>query len=361
MRIKTTWASWLALSVFLAAVSAASADEWIDLFDNETLFGWTSFGEAEWRVSDGTLMCGKGAGGWLATTSQFKDFELVAKIRVGASGSAGLVVRAGLEGHWSENGSSAIILTEPKSPKPGWREVVVKADGDTVTATVDGQAVEVLGGGRARGYVGVQFHRNKRVEVASMKLRPLNLKPIFNGKDLSEWNILPDHASKFAVVDGAINITDGNGQIETKATFKDFVLQLDVISNGEHLNSGVFYRGPVGIFWKGYEAQVRNQWLKDDRTKPVDFGTGGNYGNQPARKVAATDGEWFTMTILCEGNHTAVWVNGYLASDFLDTRPVSGESNGKEGYVPGPGTIHLQGHDPTTDLSFKNIVLQEYE
>ena len=41
-------------------------------------------------------------------------------------------------------------------------------------------------------------------------------------------------------------------------------------------------------------------------------------------------------------------------------RPVSAESQGKAGYVPGPGTIHLQGHDPTTDLSFKNIVVQPY-
>ena len=57
----------------------------------------------------------------------------------------------------------------------------------------------------------------------------------------------------------------------------------------------------------------------------------------------------------------AVWVNGYQVSDFTDTRPVSPDANGKAGYVPGPGTIHLQGHDKTTDLSFRNIVIQEYK
>ncbi|MCC6143404.1 MAG: DUF1080 domain-containing protein, partial [Candidatus Hydrogenedentes bacterium] len=110
----------------------------------------------------------------------------------------------------------------------------------------------------------------------------------------------------------------------------------------------------------GYESQVRNQWLKDDRTKPVDFGTGGMYGVQEARKVNSTDGEWFSKTIIANGNHFAVWVNGLLVSDFVDTRPISEESDGKNGYVPAAGTINLQGHDPTTDLSFKNMNIQVY-
>ncbi len=196
--------------------------------------------------------------------------------------------------------------------------------------------------------------------MSEAKLKPLNLKPIFNGEDLTGWNVIPGHKSEFSVIDGALNIKNGNGQIETADVYKDFVLQLDIFSNGDHLNSGVFYRTPVGVFWKGYEVQVRNQWQGDDRTKPVDFGTGGNYGNQPARMVVSSDREWWHETIVVEGNHTAVWVNGYQVSDFTDTRPVSKDAQGKAGYVAEPGTINLQGHDPTTDLSFKNINIQEY-
>jgi len=343
---------------FLAA--AAYADEWINLFDNETLFGWMPVGDAQWQVADKNIECGAGSGGWLATTSQFADFELVVKMRVAADGSTGLAVRAGLDGHPSENGGSVILLKEAKGSTPDWHEITITANGDTVTAKVDGKDAEILGGGAKRGHIGFQYHRKGKVEIASAKLRPLNAKPIFNGKDLEGWNVIPGHKSEFKVVDGAINIKNGNGQIETAGTYKDFVVQLDVFSNGDHLNSGVFYHGPVGIFWKGYECQVRNQWANDDRTKPVDFGTGGNYGNQPARKVVSSDREWFTLTIVCDGNHAAVWNNVYLVSDYFDARPVSPESQGKEGFVPGPGTIHLQGHDPTTDLSYKNILLQEY-
>ncbi|MDQ1258058.1 MAG: hypothetical protein QG656_2667 [Candidatus Hydrogenedentes bacterium] len=349
--------------VALALMPMAHAqDGWINLFDQETLFGWTVLGNAEWGVAEGVMAVkhAKGTSGWIATTSQFGDFELTAKVRVQDGGSAAIAVRAGLSGHPSENGGSWVTLSEPEKTQPDYRTVAITAQGDKVTATVDGTAVEVLGGGSACGYIGILYQCTAKVEVSEMRLKPLGFTPLFNGQNLDGWNIIPDHASVFSVVDGAINIKNGNGQIETAGLYKDFLLQLDIISNGDSLNSGVFYRGPVGVFWKGYESQVRNQWTRDDRTRPVDFGTGGNYGNQQARKVVSSDREWFQKTVVCSGNHTAIWINGYLASDWLDMRAVSPESNGKEGYVPGPGTIHLQGHDPTTDLSFKNINIQVY-
>ncbi len=353
-----------ALCAAACALPAGAADEghWINLFDGETTFGWTSIGDAKWSVKDKVLTGESGTGGMIATTSRFQDFELTAKIRVKAECSTGLAVRAGLDGHPAENGSGVIWISEAKGSKSPWHEISVKAQGNKLEATVDGKSQEISST-NARGYVALLYHHNGGavVELSEAKLRPLGGESIFNGKDLQGWNIIPERKSVFSVVDGALNIKNGNGQIETAKTWKDFTLQLDIFSNGEHLNSGVFYRGPVGEFWKGYESQVRNQWEGDDRTKPVDFGTGGNYGNQASRKVVSSDKEWFQKTIVTDGNHTSVWINGYQASDFYDTRPVNNQGNGKVGYVPGPGTIHLQGHDPTTDLSFKNIVLQSYD
>lgn len=360
-------AAFLVLSAFEARAAGMLSKEdaaagWINLFDGETLFGLTSLGDSQWKADGGNLVAETGTGSWIASNARFTDFELYAKIRIAKDQTSGLVIRGGLEGHPSETGGAVVPLTS-KGDK--WLEIKVTADREKVTAVVDGMEIEGLTCQNARGHVGVQFHTyhknaKNKVEVAELKLKPLNLKPIFNGKDLSEWNIIPGHKSVFAVVDGAINIKNGNGQIETKGTYKDFCLQLDIYSNGEHLNSGVFYRGPVGVFWKGYESQVRNHWVGEDRTKPVDFGTGGNYGNQPSRKVVSSDREWFKKTVVVDGNHASVWINGFLASDYLDTRAISPEKDGKNGYVTGPGTIHLQGHDPTTDLSFKNIQVLPY-
>jgi len=373
----------LGAAIALAASTTAAAEPkmlskdeaaagWINLFDGETVFGWTASGDAQWKVDGGNIVCETGSGGALATTSEFADFKFSAKVRVSAEDMAGIAVRADLDGHPSENGSPLLIIREPNGGGAEWHTVEIEANGATVSAKVDGKDAEIRGT-RGRGHIAFFYYGHGdrspkgqgwdyriKLAVAEAKLQPLNLKPIFNGKDLSGWNVIPDHKSVFTVIDGALNIKNGNGQIETAELFKDFALQLDIFSNGDHLNSGVFYRGPVGVFWKGYESQVRNDWKGDDRTKPNDFGTGGNYGNQPSRKVVSSDREWFTKTVVVTGNHASVWLDGYQTSDFTDNRPVHPENDGKNGYVPGPGTIHLQGHDPTTDLSFKNIKAGEY-
>ncbi|HPO17232.1 MAG TPA: DUF1080 domain-containing protein [Candidatus Hydrogenedentes bacterium] len=364
MMVMALLAGFVTVSAFAQTVAEG---QWINLFDKESTFGWLQFGDAQWKVANGELTATEGTGGWLVTTTQFADFEVAAKIKVTNEGTMTFTVRAALDGHPSETGAGALTIPAGEAV---WHEIAVKAVGADVTATLDGKAVEGFGASAKRGHIGISFDcyhgdkgRKTEVAISEVKLRPLNLTSIFNGKDLTGWNILPKHKSVFSVVDGSMNIKNGNGQIETAGTYKDFVLQLDIMANGtleKPLNSGVFFRGPVGVFWKGYESQVRNEFSDGDRSKPVDFGTGGLYGVQGARKVVPEEKKWFQKTVICEGNHIAVWVDGYQVTDYFDTRPVSPEDDGKNGFVPGPGTIHLQGHDPTTDMFFKNINLQEY-
>ena len=77
----------------------------------------------------------------------------------------------------------------------------------------------------------------------------------------------------------------------------------------------------------------------------------------PARKEVAKDGEWFTLTVLAHGNHFATWVNGVQVVDWTDERPRS--DNARTGCRLEAGHISIQGHDPTTDLSFRNIRIAE--
>jgi hypothetical protein len=69
------------------------------------------------------------------------------------------------------------------------------------------------------------------------------------------------------------------------------------------------------------------------------------------------DGEWFTMTIVVQGNHFATWVNGVQETDWYDNRPPS--DNPRTGYRREAGHLSIQGHDPTTDLSFRNLRIAE--
>jgi len=97
----------------------------------------------------------------------------------------------------------------------------------------------------------------------------------------------------------------------------------------------------------------------DNRAEPVDYGTGGIYNRQPARKVVANDNEWFVLTLVAHGSHIATWVNVYQVTDFVDTRPVD-QTNARRGTRTAAGVISIQGHDPTTNLSFRNIRIAEF-
>ena len=69
------------------------------------------------------------------------------------------------------------------------------------------------------------------------------------------------------------------------------------------------------------------------------------------------DNEWFTMTVIAQGRYIATWVNGYQTVDWTDERPAN--DNPRNGYRAAKGTLSLQGHDPTTDLLFRNIRIVE--
>ena len=107
--------------------------------------------------------------------------------------------------------------------------------------------------------------------------------------------------------------------------------------------------------WQGYESQIKTASCSIAR--PMDYGTGGIYNRQKARKVVPDDFVWFHKTLVVSGDHMAAWVNGYQVSDFTDTRPAN--DNAREGLRLKAGTLAIQGHDRTTDLSFRKIRIAE--
>ncbi|HTN74465.1 MAG TPA: DUF1080 domain-containing protein, partial [Pirellulaceae bacterium] len=139
--------------------------------------------------------------------------------------------------------------------------------------------------------------------------------------------------------------------------YGDFVLQMACISNAPNLNSGLFFRCIPGEDMNGYECQIHNGMKNNDPTKPLDCGTGGFYRRSDARRIVAKDLEWFELTLIATGPHMAAWVNGVQVSDWTDTRKA--DANPRKGLRLEKGTLMLQGHDPTTNLSFKNIVVGE--
>lgn len=352
---------------------------WILLFDGETTFGWNSRGEAKWTVQDGVIRAEPGfGGGFLATTSEFADYALRAEFWIDEKANSGVFLRAPLEGGITALNTYEVNIFDPHEKWPTgsinevakaaeqvktsgkWNRCEITADGDHLVVRVNGiTTVDVRDSKHTRGAIALQnFNGQGDIRFRSIKLKPLRTQPIFNGNDLTGWKEVPGRKSVFSITsEGWLNVKNGNGDLQSEGQFGDFIFQLDIISNGKHLNSGVFFRALPGQFWSGYEAQIRNQWQGEDRTKPVDYGTGGIYNRQPARRVVSTDHEWFTMTILAHGPHLATWVDGIQVTDFTDTRPP--RQSARQGYRAEPGVLSLQGHDPTTDLSFRNLRIAE--
>ncbi len=359
---------------------AEVSEGWILLFDGETDFGWTPRGEARWEVRDGVIQYRPGSGGgMLSTTTEFADFQLQADFWIDAVANSGVFLRCPTAGEitatnayevniydqhpsWPTGSINEVARSAVAASTVGkWNSYEILAHGSHLVVKLNGQTtVDTTNAAHARGTVAIQNLKGEgMVRFRNLKLRPLGLKPIFNGKDLTGWKEIPDRKSVYSVTpEGWLNVKNGNGDLQSEGAYGDFVFQLDIISNGTHLNSGVFFRALKGQFWSGYESQIRNQWQGDDRTKPVDFGTGGIYNRQPARRVVSTDREWFTKTIIAHGPHLATWINGIQVADFTDTRAPN--DNARQGYRAKPGVLSLQGHDPTTDLSFRNLRLAEF-
>lgn len=301
---------------------------WLALYDGVSDFGWLKEGEVEW--STGHIKLSGATSASIASTSAFGSFDLIMEYRF--EGGQG-----GFEFLYGDGQSKLTRTHEPK---------------DQTIDRIEFHCPNM----KKTDRIMIRTLPGTTLIIKSIKLKPLELKDIFNGKNLSGWKAVENNQTKtqFSITDaGELRLQNGPGDLQTEDSWDDFVLQLDVKSNGKHLNSGVFYRCLPGRFWSGYEAQIRNQWEGENRHKPVDFGTGGIYNRQPARVVVSNDHEYFKLTIIAHGTHMATWVNGYQVTDFTDKAKLG--NNARRGAKIEAGPISLQGHDPTTDLSFKNI------
>jgi hypothetical protein len=353
------------------------ADGWLLLFDGKTPFGWTVKGNA--KVENGELvLSGTAKGETVArTTTAFSNCEFRFQYRYlpDSKMANGQVVFRG-------------VSLDFKTPKPGlgpWVDVKYTV-GDVskyyyrVQGGEGGWTGPFLGGWKGLASpLEIRVGFRGKIAVRNVRLRPVGLKSIFNGKDLTGWKVFPGKKSKFTVTDkGELHVKDGPGDLQTEGKWKDFVLQLECRTNGKHLNSGVFFRCRAGEYQNGYEAQIRNQFtaepkqrykieecdpqthtivIKEITSRAVDYGTGAIYRRMPARLQASKDNEWFTMTVVAQGAHLATWVNGIQVVDWDDCRPRS--DNARKGCCLNAGHISLQGHDPTTDLNFRNFRIAE--
>lgn len=365
---------------------------WIALYDGVTTLGWKpntdddrwSRGKAPLRLSaDDPTTPNEDVPGLLLTTTVFADYELRFDVRLEEGGNSGVFLRTPrnpqdpavdcyefniCDSHETYPTGSLVgrkRIEADIQAEGQWTTFHLRVEGSTIQAEMNGQPIleftDTSENRRRIGHIGLQQNEG-RVEFRNVFLKPLGTSPIFNGSDLTGWREVPGSQAEFNVEDGTLHVTGGPGFLETERTWDDFVLQLEVRTNVEETNSGIFFRAQPGTEEapsNGYELQIHNGYEGDDRTKPNDygagFGTGAIFRRQPARRIVADDNEWFTLTLAAHGPHFASWVNGYQVTDWTDDREP--HENPRRGKRLEAGHISLQGHDETTDVSFRHIRL----
>jgi hypothetical protein len=415
MRTSTVLLNAAVLSLLLSATPTLHAADhnrltpeqvaagWITLFDGESLAGWQKTGDADWHVANGEFRVAKGEAGWLMTTSELADYELHVEFKAPAKTNSGVFLRTPLDPKDPTRDCIEVNIAPSNNPFPtasvvGRTRVALSPVGYSV-ATPQGRQERRQGGPREsldpwddawhafdlaldgfdlrirldgvlltttrldpettprRGRIGLQF-REGEVAFRNVRLKPLGLQPMLTGRDLAGWNTSMTRDSKFTVADnGELHVKNGPGILETEASYGDFVMQLECFVDGEGLNSGVFFRSIPRDYANGYESQINNGVKDGDPTKPVDAGTGAIYRRTAVGRVVSRDREWFAKTIVAAGPHIAVWVDGEQVTDWTDERPP--HDNPREGCRTAAGTISLQGHDPTTNLRFRNLRIAE--
>ncbi len=357
------------------------ADGWILLFDGETTFGWDSAGKP--AVREGVLVFGGDKDVRASTTTAFRDYELKLEYLIEKNAKDAASVT------WQPTKFEKLGIS--LRTYKGWVSASLKVRNGEISGSIEDSSdsplvtityIDTITRPKLPSTIQkISFcaPKGNKLSLRNIKLKPLELKPLFNGKDLTGWKKFESDSkrakSQFTVTkDGWLSITNGPGDLQTTGEWADFVLQLDCRTNGDNLNSGVFFRCIPGEYQNGYEAQIQNQAAKQPKTYTIeeydpkthklvarkkienwsqDYGTGAIYRRMPARRAAAKDREWFTMTVAAHGRQIATWVNGIQVLDWTDNRPEN--ENARNGCRLKKGPISLQGHDPTTDLLFRNI------
>jgi hypothetical protein len=208
---------------------------------------------------------------------------------------------------------------------------------------------------------------------------------LFNGKDLTGWksNVATDDknesgASVFTVENGEIKVSGGRAHLfyvgpDGKASFKNFEVKAKVKTTPGS-NSGFYIHTKYqDTNWPdaGYECQVNSTHKDPKKTgslygvinilvlKPGEAEPKG--GKHIKRDMAPSkDGEWFDYDIKVEGKHITLKVNGETTVDFTEPEgwDPAKELNNMPGRKLSEGTFAIQGHDPKSTTSYKDIMVK---
>ena len=134
------------------------------------------------------------------------------------------------------------------------------------------------------------------------------LKSIFNGKDLTGWDV-PDNNIWFTVKDGVLKLENGpqkKGQtLWTSDEYENFEMEFDFKMGKGTVDSGVYVRNSREQIQIGISGSLK----RDMTGSPYISGKGYPVEAKGVKELLKLD-DWNTMKICAEGKKYTVWLGG---------------------------------------------------
>jgi hypothetical protein len=192
---------------------------------------------------------------------------------------------------------------------------------------------------------------------------------LLDGKSLDNWVSAKDGSPvKWKLVDGAVTVVGGSGDIRTKQEFGDFQLHIEWRSPVEPETLKSQGKGNSGIFLQGmYEVQVLNSY--QNRTYANGQAASLYKQTPPLVNACSKMGEWNTYDIIYTAPrfrkngsvetpaYVTVIHNGVIVQNHTQIQGTTEYIGPPKNPMHGKGPIRLQDHGNA--VSYRNIWIRE--
>ena len=346
----------------------------VSLFDGRTLAGWSvqEGPPSAFRVVDGAIVVDEKANfpAWLRTDRRYENFDFRCEFFLKGWMNSGVYLHAPEHGRniWvgmkinlfhqpdaeprAESVGSIFPLIAPRAMnvrnQGEWNSLRILMDwprlqvwmNDTLVQDLDVESVPELRHRLRRGYLGFES-LSYPIRFRNIRVREL--------PDQEKWDVLYDAAAdlgKWQVSSGTPTFEarggvlrgDGNGQLATRETYRDFVLHL-YIRGAQYHNGGVMFRSlPVtqGRRGQSYEIQLHD-------VEGAHYSTGSLYSFKRAIYPRIVPEQWFLLQLIVQGRTCLVRINGENVLEYDGLQNLEA------------GRIELQAHAPGRWIEYKQI------
>lgn len=345
------------LCLVFAVGAVAEEEGFVSLFDGESLEGWEIHGgQATYDVEEGTIVGrvkpNTPGNTFLCTKKPYGNFIFKVGLKLDSPMNSGIQIRSHVReegdrvfGYQCEVDPSARawsggIYDEARRgwlyPLSGddeakrqaraafkpedWNEYTIEAVGPTIKTWVNGvPCADLVDFADLEGLIALQVHAGGSPGVIRWKnvrikdLGKSEWKPLFDGKDLSQWE--PLGGGEWTVEDGMIRGTSKaesavHGILCSKQEYGDFAIRLKY--KPVRGNSGLYFRTEKSgddVVVHGFQAEINPN---DDPGSLYETAGRAWVSRVPAEvsKEVFKPGDWNEMIVVAQGKDITVFING---------------------------------------------------